>query len=872
MYESFEYGLYSLKLDKCDKLLLVSIYRCQHISISIFFEEFISLLEQLITTNCAYVLAGDMNIHFETDNDSAQKLKSILASFNMTQHVDDPTNKFGHIIDQVISPMIDYDLVSDVKVQDMSLSDHFLVSFNISCSALSAHTKQITFRNLKAIDNDSFSQDLSQSLVDIDLSGSFCDTVSNYNYALSTIMDKHAPKITKVVKVVNKAPWFNEEYRILRRQRRKAERRFRNSKWEVDRLRFVELRKMCTQRSFIMKKQYYRSMIDLHANNSKMLYSFINRLTDRRPQQSLPSNADDKKLAHEFSQFYVDKIVNIRNSIPKNHEDIFSNANTPNDTFIDTALPGMFLNDFSTTNVDELKRIVSKYGIKTSSEDPAPHSVLTGNLDMLLPVWVKIINQSLASGDFEGALKEAVVNPLLKGHGLDFDHKNNFRPISNLQFLGKLTERVVLSRLNDHMSRIGCTLPNQYGYKSGHNTESLIVKITNDLLIASDSKTATVLILLDLSAAFDTIDKHKLLQILFSEIKIAGNALKWFRSYLFGRSQRVKVRNELSEEVILEFGVPQGSVLGPVLFNIYIRSLYSHVERLGFSIKGFADDHQVYTSFTPEFQFNMLAANLNDILNSISWWMNQFFLKLNPEKTQIIVFGSPDILARITINGYLLSNGCIRFISNVKNLGFYLDKTLSCDTQINEIVKSCFMSIKSISSIKHFLGYEQNRMLASSLILSKLDYCNSVYFGTHSDNLRKLQSVQNSAARLIFGPQVNDPLSVLFDKLHWLPIRNRIIFKICVYVHKCLYHVAPDELMSLLHPADSFIRTAKLKSTFTPQTMFGFKAFSVSAPKAWNSLTFDLRSEWDLTKFKKSLKTFLYPDSSSTLYNSILHL
>ena len=162
-------------------------------------------------------------------------------------------------------------------------------------------------------------------------------------------------------------------------------------------------------------------------------------------------------------------------------------------------------------------------------------------------------------------------------------------------------------------------------------------------------------------------------------------------------------------------------------------------------------------------------------------------------------------------------------------------------------------------------------MLASSLILSKLDYCNSIYFGTHSDNLRKLQSVQNSAARLIFGPHMNDPIPVLFDKLHWLPIRNRIIFKICVYVHKCLYHVAPDELMSLLHPADSFIRTAKLKSTFTPQTMFGFKAFSVSAPKAWNSLTLDLRSEWDLTKFKKSLKTFLYPDSSSTLYNSILH-
>ena len=280
-------------------------------------------------------------------------------------------------------------------------------------------------------------------------------------------------------------------------------------------------------------------------------------------------------------------------------------------------------------------------------------------------------------------------------------------------------------------------------------------------MIASDAKTATVLLLLDLSAAFDTIDKKKLMGIISSEIKIGGNALKWFHSYLFGRTQRVRIGNALSDEIILEFGVPQGSVLGPILFNIYIRSLYANVEKLGFNIKGFADDHQVYASFTPEFQYSMLNRNLNYVMNNIVDWMNKFFLKLNPEKSQIIVFGSPEVLNNIEINGTFLDNKCIRFVSNVKNLGFYLDSTLSCDYQVNEVVKSCFMSIKSISSIKHFLGYEQKRMLASSLILSKLDYCNSIYFGTHSNNLRKLQSVQNSAARLIFGSQTNHPSSTI---------------------------------------------------------------------------------------------------------------
>ena len=181
----------------------------------------------------------------------------------------------------------------------------------------------------------------------------------------------------------------------------------------------------------------------------------------------------------------------------------------------------------------------------------------------------------MATGNFDG-LKQAVVKPLIKESGLDSDMLKNYRPISNLQFISKLVERVVLSRLNEHMNNIGCPLPNQYGYKPAHNTESLLVKITNDLLIASDSKTATVLLLLDLSAAFDTVDKTKLMKILSEEIKIGGNALKWFQSYLFGRTQRVKVGNDFSDEIIIEFGGPRGLSLA-LFYLIFIYALCMHM-------------------------------------------------------------------------------------------------------------------------------------------------------------------------------------------------------------------------------------------------------------------------------------------------------
>ena len=145
-------------------------------------------------------------------------------------------------------------------------------------------------------------------------------------------------------------------------------------------------------------------------------------------------------------------------------------------------------------------------------------------------------------------------------------------------------------------------IPNQFGYKKSHSTETLLIKVVNDILIATDKKSATVLMLLDLSAAFDTVDHNKMCSILKNEIGISGVALQWFSSFLKYRTHKVKVGNSFSEEIILEFGVPQGSVLGPVLFNIYIRSFYNCISGTGFCVKGFADDHQVYRCILTQYR------------------------------------------------------------------------------------------------------------------------------------------------------------------------------------------------------------------------------------------------------------------------------
>ena len=164
------------------------------------------------------------------------------------------------------------------------------------------------------------------------------------------------------------------------------------------------------------------------------------------------------------------------------------------------------------------------------------------------------------------------------------------------------------------------------------------------------------------------------------------------------------------------YGVAQGSVLGPHLFNIYIRSLYHYIEPSLFSIFGFADDHQLLKCFVPLLQVKALNEDINRCLKMNSSWMNDFFLCLNPTKTKILVIKSPSLSNRIIINGTFIDNDCIRFVTSAKNLGIILDEIMSFEQQILQVTKSCFCMIKKLSKIKSFLSYEHLRTLVSSYL------------------------------------------------------------------------------------------------------------------------------------------------------------
>ncbi|KAL5260539.1 hypothetical protein ACHWQZ_G010621, partial [Mnemiopsis leidyi] len=467
-------------------------------------------------------------------------------------------------------------------------SDHYPVYCDFSLAFEKKYFKDITYRKIKSMDKDKFSDELAAIVHSIDVNdvktAGMGESVRVLGDICSELLDEHAPLVSKRVSVIDTAPWFDNEYRDYRKLRRKAEgKAHKLNATAEDKALYRDISTECSNLADLKKKEYFKSMINNSKDNPRTLWQTVNKSLDRKQSNPLPDYTEDlSKLASDFNTYLTDKIETIRNNMDEMPIVESSYTHTENTQLWQT---------FEPVTMEELNKIIDDAGMKCSPSDILPLSLLKDNLPILLPLILQIVNVSLSHGSMEG-VKLADIIPLLKNNSLDPNELKNFRPVSNLTFLGKLIERVVLKRLNDHLSKNNLHCPEQSAYKKNFSTETLLVRIWNDLLVASDEKSATVVMMLDLSAAFDTVDHDLLLNILMKEIGLRGTVLKWFESFLKGRSQRIRLGSTVSDEIIIKFGVPQGSVLGPVLFNLYIRSIYRYVQALNFTIFGYADDHQ----------------------------------------------------------------------------------------------------------------------------------------------------------------------------------------------------------------------------------------------------------------------------------------
>uniref|UniRef100_A0A8C6UH90 Reverse transcriptase domain-containing protein n=1 Tax=Neogobius melanostomus TaxID=47308 RepID=A0A8C6UH90_9GOBI len=480
---------------------------------------------------------------------------------------------------------------------------------------------------------------------------------------------------------------------------------------------------------------------------------------------------------------------------------------------------------------------------------------------------VHLINSSLKSGCVPVDFKHAVVQPLLKKPNLDPTTLANFRPISKLPFLSKVLEKAVYEQLQSYIDQNTIAEKFQSGFKPCHSTETALLRVFNDLFLTADSGGHSVLVLLDLTAAFDTVDHGILLSRLELSVGLKGTVLKWFDSYLKDRSFSVNVGSCFSSVSPIHCGVPQGSILGPLLFSLYLLPLGLILEKHKVGYHFYADDLQIYMPLKSSSKGSLNP--LLDCIQEVKLWMEANFLSLNKDKTEILIFGNSDSNVLNNCDSAIgpLASFCHPF---ARNLGVFVDNEFKFEKHINHVVKSSFFHLKTLSKVKNYLPACDFEKAIHAFITSRLDYCNSVYIGLGQRSIRRLQGVQNAAAHLLTGTKKRQHITPVLAALHWLPVYYRIRFKLLLVVFKCLHGTAPLYLSELLvrHAPARALRSADqllLEVPRSKRVTKGDRAFSVAAPKLWNDLPLHIRAAQTLDHFKSLLKTHFYAKAFNTV-------
>jgi hypothetical protein len=830
-------------------------YKKNGINSNLFFDEFTDLVSKFVTFPGKLLIVGDFNIHWNKPNDpNTLKLNDILKNFELDQFVQKPTHTSGNILDLVLSRRDD-SVVKCVRVSDL-ISDHAIIDIDLKIDKPGLPKKTVTYRKFRAINLDTLREDISQSDTVQSPANTLEDLVNQYDTSLRILIDKHAPQCTRAFTERPMFPWYNMDITNAKKWRRKCERLYRRSKLTVHKDMYREARLDLNKLIANAKLSYYNEKILDGCPDQKSLFKFMDKVCHKK-QEILPDVAPES-LVVSFNDYFVQKIGRIRSDL----DNQLNNA---------PEMPSMADHDiealtsfsvFQPMSQSAIEKIVSSSSGASCSIDPIPTWLLKECKQELIPVITKIVNMSMSSGIFPESMKKAMVRPLIKKPSLDPTDFKNYRPVSNLSFVSKVIEKSVAGQLKSYLLNSNIEEKFQSAYRAKHSTETAMLKIVNDIRCCIDKGQSVVLVLLDLSAAFDTVDYDILEERLSKSFGIKDVVLQWINSYLRSRKQSVTIMEAMSMLAELLYGVPQGSVLGPLLFVMYILPLGDIARRHGIMFHSYADDTQLYVAFDrdPVSMENAIHA-IEACISDIKMWMLHNRLKMNDSKTEMLVLSSPNsVLSGIRVS---VGDDTHESAGTVRNLGVVLDQTLSLNTHVSRICQSGYFQLRSLRTVQNVLPAKALERLAHAFITSRLDYCNSILFGLPENMIQRLQLLQNSAARMVSKVGRYDHIRPILKSLHWLPVKQRINFKVLVITYKALNDLAPSYIRELLKPyhPTRMLRSCDANLLTVPRMRlktFGYRTFCYAAPHLWNDLPQFVRDSHSLDVFKTRLKTHLF--------------
>lgn len=670
---------------------------------------------------------------------------------------------------------------------------------------------------------------------------------------LYNILSEHAPIRVKRVKHFLQPKWINDDVKNAILERDKL-----HKMKQYDR--YKKMRNKVTSLIRKSKKNFYNEAVNNTTCSSELWKTFktISNNDNVVNGVSIPRTL-------YVNDAYIEGESNILNALNFHFVNISSIIQKTKLVKVNFAKVEQYLNeklmhnifDIDFISAYEVKQLIDKLNVnKSSGHDGIGPKLLKYCGDFISPAIAHIINSSIKCGVFPDSLKEARVIPIFK-KGVKSD-PSNYRPISLLPTISKVFERHVAQQINSFFRTTDILHVTQSGFRPKHSCNTALTRLIETWLKDIDSGNYVGAVFLDLQKAFDLVDHdiliHKLKLYHFSE-----RSIEFFKSYLSNRKQRVKSNSKLSDPMYIKCGVPQGSILGPLLFLIYINDIGIVSNTINIDL--FADDSTIHRS---EKDINIIESSLQENINFISNWCSLNNMSLHPEKSKCMLLSTKHKIMKarplnLTVNDVNIENVTVQ-----KVLGVYIDNTLTWDYQITSVCKKINTKISLLKQINLFLNEDMKRMFYNAYIIPCFDYCCSVWGkGVHSKgNINKIVKLQKRTARIILQRDFRESSSKMFTELQWMTFENRVIYHTAIMAFKCQKNLFPDymsDLLSVSQNENYKLRSSTRRDLILPKfkTNYMKDTFMYKSSHIWNFLPQNIRQINSLNSFKHNLRTFI---------------